>query len=152
MFVEGRRLTTTIAIKRLAAIFLLVAFFLPLSQCTVEERNPETKATELKVIVNYAYSGNGWPSADTLPTYAAFLWPLALSLASLVWPSLNQKWTIGVLELLLCAGSGFMLFALTYFGTLRYGVYVAGGSIGLYFVTTSVELVARVQKRWGNQT
>ena len=151
MFVEGRRLTTTIAIKRLAAIFLLVAFFLPLSQCTVAER-PETKTTELEVIVTYAYSAHKWPSVNALATYAAFLWPLTLSIASLVWPRLNQKWTIGIIELLLCAGSAFILFGLTYFGALRYGAYVAGGSIGLYFITTSVELAARVRKKWGKQT
>jgi hypothetical protein len=152
MCVEGRRLSTAIVIKRLAAIVLVVAFFLPLSQCTVEEQNPETRATELKVIVNYAYAHDNWRSLDALATYAAFLWPLTLVIAGLVWPNLNQKLTIGVLELVFCAGSGFVLFALTFIGTLRYGAYLAGVSIGLYFVTTLVELVARARRSWGKQT
>ena len=151
MFVEERRLSTTAIIKRIAAIFLLVAFFLPLSQCTITMPNAETKAIEKKTHVIYAYTAYEWPSVQSLATYAAFIWPLTFGIASLVWPSLNQKWMIGVLEMLLCVGSGFTLFGLSFLGSLQYGGYIAWGAIGIYFITTSVEFATRIRKKWSKQ-
>jgi len=152
MFVEERWLRTTVVIKRVAALFLLVAFFLPLSQCTVEVPTSETRAIERQVIVTYAYSRDKWPSVDALAIYVTFLWPLLFAVASLISPSVSGKLAIGIVEILLCVGSGFMLFTLTYIGMLKYGAYVAMGSIGVYFIATSVQLVARMRKRWGQQT
>lgn len=146
MFVKERGLSATAAIKRFAAIMLLAAFFLPLSQCSAPKQNVETKVFEQEVRVTYAYTAHEWPSVEALATYAAFLWPLMFGIASLVWPNLNQKWTVGGLELLLCLGSGFMLYALTFFDSLRYGGYIAWGAIGMYFITTSVALIARIRK------
>lgn len=125
----------------------MVAFFLPLSQCTAKQTNPVTKAIEQKVTDLYVYSGNDKVSVETLTAYAAFLWPVMLTVASLVWPRLNQSLAVGIFELLLCAGSGFELYAITYLGTLRYGAYIAGGAIGLYFIASSVDLFARMRKR-----
>jgi hypothetical protein len=135
-----------VACKRMAAILLLLAFFLPLSQCTVEQQTPDGKAVEPTTVVTSAYSSHEWPSADALATYGSFLWPLMLAVASLIWPALSKRAAIGVLELLLCAGSAYVLLTLIYFGDIRYGAYVAAGAIGTYFIATSVELAARL--RW----
>ena len=142
------RLSTTILLKRVAAIILMAAFFLPLSQCSGTDS--ETGVT--KVYVTYAYSAD-WPSVNPLTAAAAFTWPLALSIATLVWPRLNQKWPIGIIELVLCAGSALVLVVLIAFcDKVLYGTYVAGGSIGLYFTTTLVALGSRVRKKWGKHT
>jgi len=154
MLAEERKLSATLVIKRVAAILLLLAFFLPLSQCTDSKTNPETKAIEKEVTVTYAYSGFEWSESIGDLAYeaavcAAFLWPLVLSIASLIRSSLNQKLTIGILELLLCIGSWYMLNVITSFGELRYGAYLAYGSIGLYFITTLVQLVVRIREvKW----
>ncbi len=149
----------TIKIKRWAAIFMLLAFFLPLVQltrCTTFRLPDGTTVDEEHIVDIYAYSDK-WGLIERALLYTAFLWPLIFSVTSLIWPGLNQKSFINVLELLLCVGSGFILGLFMYFylhdpkAHTRYGLYVAWGSIGLYFVTTSVELVARVRKKWVNK-
>ncbi len=150
----------TIKIKRWAAVFMLLSLFLPLAQlkqCTTFRLPDGTSVTGEHIVDIYAYN-QAWTEKEytetplfLLAVYVAFLWPLILSITSLIWPGLNQKWYINVLELLLCVGSVYMLGGITFFQNLRYGFYVAGGSIVLYFVTTLAELVARVRKKWVNK-
>ena len=137
-----------IAAKRLAAIALLAALFLPLSRCTLEEHDPQTKATKQTVSVTYAYSGHSWPSVDALADYAAFLWPLLLAVARMIRPGLNQRWSVQLLELALCLGSAFILFRLTIGGEWLYGAYIAAAAIAAYFTTVLAELAARLRRAW----
>jgi len=136
------------AIKRLAAISLLVALFLPLSRCALETEDPQTKAVERTVSVTYAYTAYRAPIADALATYAAFLWPLLLATARLMWPVLNRKWSVEILEVVFCLGSAYELMRLTFFGEWLYGAYVAAVSIGVYLIGALVELAARAREKW----
>lgn len=152
MFTEERLVPVAIAIKRLAAILLVLAFFLPLSQCSIKMQDPETGAIKESVTVTYAYEAAANSTTHAIAIYAAFFWPLALVVATMVWPGLHQKMSIGVLELLFCSGSLIVQVGLSMFGTPLYGGNIAFGSIALYFVATLAGLVLQARKRWGNLT
>ena len=143
---------TIALVKRTAAAFLLIALFLPLSQCTVQTPNPETKTIEVTTTVTYAYSANEWPSLDALETYGAFLWPFLFSVTAWFWPRLNHKPTIPLLEALLCCGSGLMLAFFLVFGTPLYGWYIAAAAVATYFLSALAELVAYARVKWSKQT
>jgi hypothetical protein len=107
---------------------------------------------ESEPAVTYAYNSQTWPSASAFATYTAFLWPLTFALLIFVWPHLNGKWIIHVFEMLLCLGSGFMLIVLMSFRSPRYGAYIAGAALVIYFITALVELFKFVLIIWRRNT
>jgi hypothetical protein len=151
-------------IKRVAALILFAAFFLPLSQCTVKEsittdESAGIASSSSAVVastvlpspkeerkVQYAYSAYTFSEAGAFATYIAFLWPSLLELAALFFPGLKRSWRIAMFEMVFCLGSAYMVFTLTMFGVLMYGGYLAWGAICSYFLTTFVELYMRIRQ------
>lgn len=149
--VEDRGLRTIVRIKRVAAVFLLIAFFLPLSQCTAETANPDTKTLERRATVTYAYAAHEWPSVDAVATYGAFIWPLVFAVTGLVRPRPGYKLTTPLLEILFSAGSGYILLTLIIFRAPLYGWYIASASIGAYFIATLAGLFGHARRKWENK-
>lgn len=143
---------TITLVKRTAAAFLLIALFLPLSQCTVQTPNPDTKTIEVTTTVTYAYSANEWPSLDALETYGAFLWPFLLGVTTWFWPRLNHKPTVPLLEIPLCGSLGYLLAIRLFTGTPLYGWYVATIAMAAYFFAALTELVVYARLRWRRRT
>ncbi len=122
-------------IKRIAAITLLCAFFLPLSQCTVST-SPGVETQQVSTEVTYVYSAYKWPSLGSFMALIAFFWPLGSFLKS----GGSASVMINSVELLLCAGTGFMLFALINIGSLLVGAYVAIASVTTYALATILQM------------
>lgn len=135
-----------IAIKRIAAITLLVAFFLPLSQCSVREIKTPDTASVPTVAVTYAYATYEDPLPTAVLSYAGFLWPLAFAIAGLLRSQVLRRRGVAPIEMLLCVGSGYVLYALATWGETRYGAYIAATAIGLYFVSASADVAIRVRE------
>ena len=135
------------AIKWIATFLLSMAFFLPLSQCSHKEATPdkkpnvEAKADVQKMDITYTYSAYKWPEVGAAVTFLAFFWPLIIGVIKLVWPNLDKKLTVDMVEILFCAGSGYMVYCLTIFDSLLYGGYIAWGAIGIYFISASAALL-----------
>ncbi len=147
MFLDGWRAAAIVWMKRAAALCLLVSLFLPVSQCTYEP-DPEGGIRETRVIVSYPYTAYSWPGMQRVATYAAFLWPTVLMIAGAVSPVARDRSAVAALEVLLCVGSAWMLFLLTALGELRYGAYVAIGSLAVYFSATLAELLNGLRRRF----
>jgi hypothetical protein len=124
--------------KRIAAIILLVSFFLPLSQCSVTPP-PRQEHQEVKNEVIYAYSAYEWPSFGGFAALAAFVWPMWFAFRK----SKSPKMLLNSLELLLCASTVYMLAALTYLGSWLYGAYLAAVAIGVYLLATFHQIIKR---------
>jgi hypothetical protein len=132
-----------IAVKRIAAMVLLVAFFLPLAQCTVMTTKPG-KVSEPVVDVTYAYATYDEEFPTPVLAYVGFLWPLAFAIAGLLRPKLLRHRGVALIEMTLCVGSAYVLYMLvTLGGDIRYGAYVAATAIGLYFVSASADVAIR---------
>lgn len=126
--------------KRIAAITLVISFFLPLSQCSVTPP-PEKEHQEVKSEVVYAYSAYEWPSLGSFATLAAFVWPLWFAFKG----NKSPKMLVSGLELLLCTGTGFMLVALTYVGSWLFGAYIAVLAICTYFLATVSQILMQLR-------
>lgn len=150
MFVEKRLIGPIVVLKRVAALCLLISLFLPISQCTYAP-NLEDQNQNPQVLVKYPYSAYSWPSIERVATYAAFLWPMVFSIAGAVWPRARERLALGVLEFLFCIGSAWMLFVLTALGELKYGGYVAIGSLSAYFGATLIGLVNDIRERFNKK-
>lgn len=148
----GDALKIIVKLKRLTAVLMLIAFFLPMSHCAVEPTTTDSNVIEQKVAVTYAYSANEWPSLEAVATYGAFIWPLALIATGLLWRRAENKWVIPLLEILLSAGSAYILLMLTIFREPLYGWYIASISLGVYFIATLTELLDYAQKKWARRT
>jgi hypothetical protein len=137
-----------VVVKRLAAVVLLIALFLPLSQCSKHEWDPQTKASKITVTVKYAYAVSE-PVVDAAAAYGAFLWPALFACAFLLWPSLNHMWTVAMLEVVLCLASAYELVHLVYYhDLLLYGTYVTAGAIGAYLIAVLLQIAFRIRKKW----
>jgi hypothetical protein len=127
-----------------AAIVLVCAIFLPLSECSQGDNHsqPAQKSVAQRLYpqsnaeFSYQY---GYRSIDFdtmgLFTILAFGWPLAFAL--LVRRNLRprMKWTFRILELLLCAGTIYWLNVLSFhsFGaTWLYGAYIGVMAVALF--------------------
>jgi hypothetical protein len=144
-------------LKRLAAISLMLAFFLPLSQCSTKETNfsektisqlvQTAKSTSSDGIV-YAYRADKDGALFTLLNGFAFIWPLLFSLLAFVRPAVEQNLSVRLSELVLCVGSALILLRLTMLGELLSGGYLAWCALAIYVTITLVSFIARVRLTW----
>jgi hypothetical protein len=153
-------LNTLKFLKHLTAVGLLVAFFLPLSQCTTPEQNiserSPTQSAQATKSANVAQSDGIIYAAradkdDTLLTLTngfAFFWPVLFTLLAFLRPEVEQSLPIRLSEILLCLGSAFILLRLTSFGTLLAGGYLAWCALGAYFSITLFNFIARIRRTW----
>lgn len=151
-----------------AAIILLCAIYLPLSQCSRNGENLKPPTTQA-----LAHSRHLFPRSDSdyeyqyaikdviavgtnpkdnglrgVMTLVAFLWPLGFA----IWSSKSEFprfwWIFFAGELLLCAGTAYWIYALAYgtSGRWLYGGYVAEGAIAVYAITTLAAIGKRLRK------
>jgi hypothetical protein len=145
MLIDAWRAAAGLRIRRAAALGLFVSFFLPISQCTFQP--DESGIEEDQVLVLYPYAAYPWPSLERVATYAAFLWPIGLTVARKALPAALEKIALPALELLLCLGSAWMLFALTALGEVKYGAYLAVASLAAYSSATLAGVVHAFRRR-----
>lgn len=148
-----------------AAIVLLCAICLPLSQCASlggRTDTPQAFADARHLFprsddaFDYYYGIEYLQAAFVSPkdhgllgalTLIAFMWPLAFAIWSRKSTLPRFWWIFYTVELLLCAGTGYWVYALTQGGRWLYGLYVAEVAIAIYASTTLISIVDRV-RRW----
>ncbi len=146
-------------VKRIAAILLMICFVLPLSQCEKSgkvEASPASatgtaaanRVPDRHYEVTYAYRnvspGKPFESAITIAT---FFWPLAFFLLRLKPWGPRVAVTMSLAELLLCAGSAYIVYGLVLFGELLWGGYLAYLALAVYFTAALSEILLRLWRR-----
>lgn len=148
-------------IKGIATILLMICFVLPLSRCDRNEKleAPRTANTAVTKQQNkrppdpayedkYAYKNVSADDPVTgALTIAGFFWPLIFLAFGRKSPSFRAAMAINLGELLLCAGSAYMIFGITLFGDLRYGGYLAYLFVVAYLMSTLIQIFVRVRTR-----
>jgi hypothetical protein len=140
-----------------AAVVLICAIFLPLSQCAGPKTNvwspaafahsrhlfPQNDGDYLyQYASNFVRDGFANPKDNGLiaaVTLIAFLWPLGFA----IWSRISRFPRFWWIELLLCAGTAYWIWALRMRGRSLYGFYVAEGAIAIYVVTTVIVIIFR---------
>ena len=144
-------------IRLVAAIVLVCAIFLPLSQCSRQGNSaswtPEALAHSRHLFprsdkdFDYYYGIGSLQAAFMSPkdygmngalTLIAFLWPLGFAIWSRKSKLTRFWWIFYAGELLLCAGTAYWVYTLTFGGRRLYGFYVAEAAIAIYASTTLV--------------
>lgn len=140
--------------KRISALVLLLAFFMPLSQCSGPQKENSSEPPEISI--KYAYSHDSIISISMLASVAAFFWPSLIILLVAFIKALNFSLILKLTEIVFCCGTAYMLVALNIFGSPLYGSYVAMLSIAIYGLITLYEsfLLIRTKKhnKSSNQT
>jgi hypothetical protein len=120
-------------VRLIAAIVLVCAIVLPLSECQKGHSYQPVKKTisnELfpqdnsDFLYYYGYEALGSPLGATL-TGLAFAWPLIFLLSVRKRVGFRLRLSLQLLELLLCAGTIYWVHALTMGGRWLYGFYVS---------------------------
>lgn len=145
--------------RLIAAIVLVCAIFLPLSECS--RRDDKTFVPSQKTlsqhllpqdnndfVYNYVIGvvrPSSWQAA--LFALIALLWPLAASLFDKKLARKRFGWLIYILELALCYGTIYWLSLFTALGRWLYGAYVVAVATGIFACVTLVLLVLSVRNR-----
>jgi hypothetical protein len=128
-------------LKRIAALSLAVSFFLPLTQCS---QKLGTTSPPVTVSASNAYE---WPSILAIALLLLFFWPLVLQLWRIIKkrPAISSKascveFGLSVLSL---AGTSWLVLSwvLTFGASIRYGAFVAAGSVLVYGVVSLLEAI-----------
>lgn len=150
-------MNTLTFLKRLAAFGLLIAFFLPLSQCSLQEKNTSEKSLTQTVQaakmaqndgIIYANRADKDGTLFTLANGFAFFWPSLFVLLTFSNSRIEQNLAVRLCEILLCLGSAVILLRLTSFGTLLVGAYLAWSSLGIYSTITLFNFIVRIRRTW----
>jgi hypothetical protein len=163
-----------ILMKRIAALAVLIAFFLPLSQCssrvseesattpvnqkiTNSEVNKETvqasamaadsvdKASAKSVQKNYAYKEAPWLSWRAFFMYGIFLWPCLLVLMATWRSNWQSKLPVNIVELGLALSSIAVLIFFNLFYELLFGAYLALAGWTMYGLAAASVLWQRLR-------
>ncbi|MDH5178571.1 MAG: hypothetical protein OEZ39_15950 [Gammaproteobacteria bacterium] len=139
-------------IKRLAALLVMVCFFLPLAQCQwsvpvtdVEQntpRAPETKPAETHTDIIIAVNAFRKAAPADLTLLMVFLWPLLAVLLTALFKSRPLLNSLIVLSPFLCAFSLYYMSLVLSLGKILYGGYLWILSM---FVFTGICLIELVQ-------
>ena len=121
----------------MAAVLLLCAAFLPLSQCSYSKTPAPTlqalfPRSDSEVQYNYAVTWVNFSTSGAL-TLLAFTWPLLFVGLFRRSGKSRTGWLATAPELLLCAGTLYWIYVMTAFrDRLLYGTYVAVLAVLLY--------------------
>ena len=147
-------------LKRLSAICLFAAFFLPLTQCTQTSKREPTQQTTAQ---NQAAPRLDAPKHDTqvfamtadrdsimlsVANILTFIWPLCLVILIWLRPQLDERFSLRHVEILLCLLSVISLLRLTAFGELLPGGFLAWGALLTYSLITVLRLMSRTRLVW----
>lgn len=144
-----------ILLKRLAAICLFAALFLPLTQCTqaskhepAQQTTAQSKAASTYQTQVFASTADSDSIALTVANVLTFIWPLCFVLLTWLRPQCDESFSLRHIEVLLCAFSFAFLSRLTAFGELLLGAYLAWGALSAYSLITVLRLLSRTHERW----
>jgi hypothetical protein len=144
-------------IRLIAAVVLIVAIFLPLSECSRrDDKNfvPPQKTLSQHVFpqdnndfVYWYVIGIVRPSTWQAAIFAliALLWPLAAFLSDKKLAQKRFGWLIYVLELALCWGTIYWLSLFTALGRWLYGAYVVAVAAGIFACGTLILLILSIR-------
>jgi hypothetical protein len=142
------------------AIVLICAIFLPLSQCSQHGNDSAPTPQAL------SHARHFFPRSDTdyqyqygvkdldfsvggVLTLIAFVWPLVFAIWSRRFGQPPRFWWIFYgAELLLCAGTIYLVGALTLGGRWLYGAYVGEAAISIYACTSLILIIDRIRNRF----
>lgn len=143
----GQTLAAVHKLKLTLGVLMIAALFVPLSQCSrggKENALPPPAKTGLQKIfprsdaqTDYDYGATRLaPSLNGAVTLVAFTWPLGLALLELRTRGKRRDWLLYVLELLLCGGTVWFIYALTEAGPRLWGAWF------VFALTTGYALAA----------
>ncbi|GGC60254.1 hypothetical protein [Undibacterium terreum] len=147
-------------IKRVAALILMLSFFLPLSQCSskyAEQRPGTESAAGTSAQTNNvtttdisAYSVYPWPSVASIAVLLLFAWPAVLQLGLWLKPSAGTRsWMLLELPLIALTLS-FIAFLCGWGQGLRYGAFIASGAAVAYGTATFITLTGLMKAPRGS--
>jgi hypothetical protein len=147
----GQTLLPMQKLKLTLGILMIAALFVPLSQCSHGGKStdaPPTAKTGLQKIfprsdarTEYDYGATRLDlSLNGALTLVAFSWPLVLALLGRRAHGKRRAWFLSTLELLLCAGTIWWIYAVTEGATRLWGTYFVFALISAYGVAALIDL------------
>jgi hypothetical protein len=138
-------------LKLTLGVLLIGALFVPLSQCSHDGKTPVSPAESKTVIqkvfprsdeqTDYDYgAARLGPSLNGVLTLIAFAWPLALAFLIKRVAGKRRAWIFSMLELLLCAGTIYWVYAATVARTRLWGAYLVFALMGVYALAAVLDL------------
>ena len=142
-------------IKLTLGVLMIAALFAPLSQCSHGGKSnalpPPAKTGWQKIFprsdeqTDYDYGATRLaPSLNGGVTMVAFGWPLVLALLGRRAQGRRRAWLLYGLELLLCAGTLWWVYAVTEAGTRLWGAYFVFALASAYALAALVDLFRNI--------
>lgn len=136
---------------------MIAALFAPLSQCSRGGKSnalpPPAKTGWQKIFprsdeqTDYDYGATRLaPSLNGVLTLVAFGWPLVLALLGQRAQGKRRAWLFNGLEVLLCAGTMWWIYAVTEAGTRLWGAYLVFTLAGAYAFAALLDLFRNMRR------
>ena len=137
---------------------MLVALFVPLSECShrgkANDLPPPPKTGLQKIFprsdaqTEYSYGATRIaPSLHGAVAVVAFGWPLVLAMLERRAAGKRRPWLLYLMELVLCAGTIWWIYAVSEGGRRLWGAYFVFGLMGLYAIAAVVDLSTKARDR-----
>ena len=135
-------MSTLQKIKRTAAIVLLCAALLPLSECSTDSGDPRPPAPKSLSQMLFPVSHDNFFYMYAILSILSFTWAGAVTALAFTWPFIlsifyrkfpeSRLWIIHSLEVLLCGGTIYWVVYVLAIGHWLYGIYVLFLAILIY--------------------
>jgi hypothetical protein len=144
-------------IKFIAMGLLLIALFLPISRCAVQNETYPSSAQPAESLIekapaayryNYAWTDFHPTALSSWLMILIFIWPLPFLVLDRISSRLSHKIWPGILQILLAAGSIYYLYLCTFLYELWYGGYIAYSALSLYLLVSIIELILNLRLRF----
>jgi hypothetical protein len=143
-------------LKLTLGVLMIAALFAPLSQCSRGGKSnalpPPAKTGWQKIFprsdeqTDYDYGATRLaPSLNGVLTLIAFGWPLVLAPLGRRAHGKRRAWLLNGLELLLCAGTMWWIYAVTEASTRLWGAYFVFALTSAYALATLVDLFGNMR-------
>jgi hypothetical protein len=135
-------------VRQGATVLLLVALVLPLARCSGQRNGERADPGQGPSAYTYYYA---WSDFDPLSPgswlmLAIFAWPVALVVYQVITRRSTAVW-LPAMQVLLFAGSLYVLYVRTFLYELWYGGYIAYTALSVCLLTSLGELVLAVRTR-----
>ncbi len=143
-------------IKAASVVILLIAFTFPLSRCSSDSNSSSadsdgknTQSDQNKSTYTYQYAWSDFNSKDASSwlILIVFFWPIPFIIYEIASKNVYRCIWIPLIQVLLSAGSIYMIYLRTFLDELWYGGYLSYIALSIFLLISIIEMIFTVRKK-----
>ncbi len=143
-------------IKAASVVLLLIAFAFPLSRCSSDSNNSPANSDDKNIQLDqnkstytYEYAWSDFDPRDVSSwlILIVFFWPIPVVIYEIVSRKVYRRIWILLIQVLLAAGSIYMIYLRTFLNELWYGGYLSYIALSIFLASSVIEIIFTIRKK-----